>query len=112
MRARASAKVTPVVSVSASASESAVAPDQMRLPVVTPNRPSSSWKLTAEMGGPPASAAARASSSPQITPSAPSSQPPSGWLSECEPTSSDFPAGERPQTVPTGSNDASSPAAR
>jgi hypothetical protein len=43
-------------------------PAQTVDPVVTPKRPSSSWKLTTEIAGPPASFAARATSSAAITP--------------------------------------------
>jgi hypothetical protein len=100
--ARASAKLSPPASVSASASSSGSAPDQTALPVVTPKRPSSSSKLTTETGGPPACRAARATSSAAITPSAPSSQPPSGWLSVCDPSSSPGPCPPRRRDCPPG----------
>ncbi len=56
-------------------------------------------------------ASARATSSAQTTPNAPSSQPPVGCVSECEPTSSALPGlRERPSTLPTPSIVASRPA--
>jgi hypothetical protein len=67
-RARASAKPVPSVATSVSASASASLPDHTAEPVSAPNRPSSSWKLTTETGGPPCSRAVRATSSAAMTP--------------------------------------------
>ena len=64
----------------------AAEPNRLRL-----NRaPSSSAQSTSATvtGGVPSAASDRSSSRPDITPSAPSSQPPLGTLSRCEPTTS------------------------
>jgi hypothetical protein len=61
-------KPVPSVATSVSASSSDSLPDHTAEPVSAPNRPSSSWKLTTDTGGPPCSRAVRATSSAAITP--------------------------------------------
>ena len=92
----------PSLSIKLSASFSDRISAHIALPVVTPKRPSSSWKLTTEIAGPLFSRDSRANSKPQITPSAPSNHPPWGWVSECDPIKIELSCAS-PKRLPTGS---------
>ena len=77
--------------------------------------PSSSQKLTissVSAAGCPVSCRVRSTSSAAITPYAPSSRPPAGTVSECDPDSSHgpLPSRVRPKTLPASSRQAWSPA--
>jgi hypothetical protein len=61
------------------------------------------------MAGPPAARDASAISSAAITPSAPSSQPPVGCVSECDPSKRDG-TGAKPKRLPIASKCTANPA--
>jgi hypothetical protein len=112
----ASASSTPSASRSSSGSSGAISPSIARVPKKLPvNRllsSSHSATTSSVLAGVPWSRRAASAASPPTTPSAPSYRPPEGTVSTCEPVSttrSDSP-GSRPNTLPTASTRACSPA--
>ena len=86
-------------------------PNRLR-PKRAPSSSAQSTSTSGRGGGSPARAQARRTPSAAITPSAPSSQPPSGTESRCEPSASAGAAGRAPssraQRLPASSGSASS----
>src|SRR5207248_1995813 len=96
-----------------------ISPPKARLPKSAAlNRvPSSSMKATTQSGrsgSKPSSCRSRTACTAATTPSAPSSRPPAGTVSRCEPTSRGLPLPvcQRPKRLPAASISASSPSAR